>query len=243
MRCIRVVIADRRPVILQGLSSVLEANRDFRVVAHCSDGTSCLEAIRTLLPDIAVLGMPMPDMSGLKILAIANSENLPTRLVFFTASEGCDRQMLAAAGAQTVVPNDVNPEMLVQTLRDVPDGRTLEPMMPSDEIVSAEQSVIAEKSENSITALTDRQRQIMRLVSEGMSNKEIGRQLKLTGGTIKVHLHRIFQKLEVGNRTALAARALSQNEDAARQRYTGASNKSRRSRLQGGGGRRSNLEI
>jgi len=67
-------------------------------------------------------------------------------------------------------------------------------------------------TENALTALTDREHQIMRLVSEGLSNKEIGRRLNISDGTIKVHFHHIYEKLEISNRTALAALAISQNE-------------------------------
>src|SRR6516165_9441008 len=70
-------------------------------------------------------------------------------------------------------------------------------------------------AEAAATALTDRERQIMRLVSEGLSNKEIARRLNITDGTIKVHLHHIFQKLDVGNRTALAALAISRSDNPA----------------------------
>jgi two-component system nitrate/nitrite response regulator NarL len=66
-----------------------------------------------------------------------------------------------------------------------------------------------------MTVLTDRERQIMRLVSEGLSNKEIGRRLNIADGTIKVHLHHIFQKLEISNRTLLAALAVSQQKSPA----------------------------
>ncbi len=83
MRCTTVVIADRHPVVLQGLRKVLGAQYDFKVIACCTDGTSCIEAIRSLVPDIAILDVSMPDLTGLEILAIANSENLSTRLVFF----------------------------------------------------------------------------------------------------------------------------------------------------------------
>jgi two-component system, NarL family, nitrate/nitrite response regulator NarL len=207
MRLIRVIVADRLPVILQGVTSVLEAQRDFKVVARCGDGASCIEAIRTFRPDITVVGVSLPDISGLEVLAIANSESLCTRVVFFyTSVEARDQQTLIAAGAHAVVPQDVNLEILVQVLRQVADGRR---SASSDQVVRQEPTAIAEKS---ATALTDRERQIMRLVSEGLSNKEIGRRLNLTDGTIKVHLHHIFQKLEVGNRTALAAFAMSQND-------------------------------
>jgi two-component system, NarL family, nitrate/nitrite response regulator NarL len=65
-------------------------------------------------------------------------------------------------------------------------------------------------SDNALTVLTERERQIMRLVSEGLSNKEIGRRLNISDGTIKQHLHHIYQKLEISNRTVLAALAISQ---------------------------------
>ena len=210
MRSVRVVIADRHPVILQGLSSVLEVQRDFRIVARCGDGASCVDAIRNFLPDIVLLGVSMPDISGLEILAIARSENLAVRLVFFTAPvEEHDLRMLAAGGAHAVISNEVDTEILVQTLRQVADGQILLQSPSADQLIGREQSAAAEKA---VTMLTERERQIMRLVSEGLSNKEIGRRLGLTDGTIKVHLHHIFQKLDVGNRTALAALAISRND-------------------------------
>ena len=90
------------------------------------------------------------------------------------------------------------------------DGRPL-PLPPSQHAVSWKQRNIA-VTENVHTVLTVREIQIMRLVSEGLSNKEIGRRLNIADGTIKVHLHNIFQKLEISNRTVLAALAILQND-------------------------------
>src|SRR5216683_7758480 len=212
MRCTSVVIADRHPVVLEGLTNVLRAESGFKVVASCSDGTNCIEAIRNLVPDIAILDISLPGLTGLEILAIANSEKLSTRLVFFTASVE-DRELVisAAAGAYGVILKDVALEILVQSLRQVADGQRLLPLPPSDQAVPREQRDIA-ITENVLTVLTDRERQIMRLVSEGLSNKEIGRRLNIVDGTIKVHLHNIFQKLEISNRTVLAALAISHND-------------------------------
>ncbi len=212
MRCTSVVIADRHPVVLEGLTNVLTAESGIKVVASCSDGTSCIDAIRRLVPDIAILDISLPGLTGLEILAIANSENLPTRLVFFTASiEDSELVMSAAAGAYGVIPKDVTLEILLQSLRQIADGQRLLPLPSSDQAVSPERGSIG-IVENVLTVLTDRERQIMRLVSEGLSNKEIGRRLNIADGTIKVHLHHIYQKLEISNRTVLAALAISQNE-------------------------------
>jgi len=214
MRCTRLVIADRHPVVLQGLTSVLGAQNGLKIVACCSDGLSCIEAIRSLVPDIAILDISMPGLTGLEILTIANSEGLSTRLVFFTASVQ-DRELVmsAAAGAYGVILKDVALEILVQSLQQVACGHRLLPSSAQAVPREREQRKIA-IAENVLTVLTDRERQIMALVSEGLSNKEIGRRLNIACGTIKVHLHHVYQKLEISNRTVLAAFAISHNDGA-----------------------------
>jgi two-component system nitrate/nitrite response regulator NarL len=209
MHSTSLVIADRHPVVLQGLTSILGAENGFKIVACCSDGSSCIRAIRSLVPDIAILDISMPGLTGLEILTIANS----ARLVFFTASvQGRELVMSAAAGAYGVILKDVALEILVQSLRRVACGHRL-PLPSSDQAVPRErkQKNVA-IAENALTVLTDRERQIMALVSEGLSNKEIGRRLKIADGTIKVHLHHVYQKLEISNRTVLAALAISRND-------------------------------
>ena len=206
MRFIRVVIADRHPVVLQGLSNVLGAEHDFRVVASCVDGASCIEAIRTFVPEIAILDISLPDVPAQEVLAIVRSENLATRLVFFTASvEDRELLMLVSAGACGVISKDAEPEHLVQNLRQIAERQRA--LTSADEAARLVEGAIAD---NVLKTLTDRERQIMRLVSEGLSNKEIGRRLNITDGTIKVHLHNIFQKLAINNRTVLAALAISE---------------------------------
>jgi RNA polymerase sigma factor (sigma-70 family) len=205
MRCINVLIADRCPVIVEGLKNILGVQHNFKLVACCSDGISCIEAIRSLKPDIAILDVSMPGLTGLEILSIVNSGGFSTRLVLFTASvEGSELVKSAAAGFYGVIPKDAPLEFLVKSLRRVADG--LFPL-PSSDQVSREQSA---GTENALTVLTDREHQIMCLASEGLSNKEIGRRLNISDGTIKVHLHHIYEKLQISNRTALAALAISQ---------------------------------
>jgi two-component system, NarL family, nitrate/nitrite response regulator NarL len=210
MRCINVLIADRYPVVVQGLRKVLGAQHNFKIVACCSDGISCIEAIRRLRPDVAILDISMPGLTGLEILSIVNSEGFSTRVVFFTASVE-DRELVMSAAAYGIILKDATPEFLVKSLQQVADGRRLLSRPSAYQAVSREQGNIA-VTENVLTVLTDRERQIMCLVSGGLSNKEIGRRLNISDGTIKVHLHHIYQKLEISNRTELAALAISQTE-------------------------------
>jgi two-component system, NarL family, nitrate/nitrite response regulator NarL len=211
MPCIRVLIADRHPVVLQGLTKLLDAQSGFEVVACCGDGTSCIESIRSLVPDIAVLDFSMPGLTGLEVLAIANSESVSTRLVFFTASVEEHELLMAAEGcAYGVILKDVAPDILLQSLLQVADGRKVLPLLSSDQIDPPEQRNIS-IAEKLLAILTERERQIMHLVSQGLSNKAIGRRLNIADGTIKVHLHNIYQKLQIHNRTVLAALAISHN--------------------------------
>ena len=210
MRRTRLVIADRYPVVLQGLTSLFAAHYDFKIVAACTDGRSCIEAMRNLAPHVAIVDVALPDLTGLEILAIANAENLSTRLVFFTESiEHGELVAATAAGTCSVIPKDAEPEMLVESLRQVANGWRLLPLLRSELILSREERNDA-VAENLVAMLTDREREIMRLVSEGLSNKAIARRLNISQGTIKVHLHHIYQKLEIDNRTVLAALAISQ---------------------------------
>jgi two-component system, NarL family, nitrate/nitrite response regulator NarL len=208
---VSVVVADRHPLLLQGVATVLAADDDLEVVASCADAASCIEAIRTLAPDIAILDSTMPELMD---MALKNSFGVTggsqtTRLVFLIPVEDCELLLPSAFDSCSVLLKDTSPEALLHSLRQVASGERVVPQSWADQDAPAVQ---AASSDNALAVLTDRERQIMRLVSEGLSNKEIGRRLNLADGTIKVHLHHIFQKLEISNRTALAALAISQSD-------------------------------
>jgi len=208
MSCIRVVVADRHPVVLRGLSNVLGAEGDFEIVASCGDAASCMQAIESLAPDIVILDSTMPKLIELNSSAL-NAADRSIRLVFFVSSEDYELVLPGAFDGCSVLLKETLPETLVRSLRQIASGERIVPQSSIDQVVPAGHGV---NSDNALAVLTDRERQIMRLVSEGLSNKQIGRRLNITDGTIKVHLHHIFQKLEIGNRTALAALAISQND-------------------------------
>ena len=173
----------------------------FRSVASYCDGAECMQAIRDLSPDIALIDMFLPGVTGLGILAAATSECLRTRVVLLTASVG-DYELVSAAawGAYGVVTMEAAPEMLVHFLQQIAAGRLLR-------LALLDAKHRHEQERCARTVLTERERQIIELVSDGLSNKEVGRRLDLSAGTIAVHLHRIYQKLQINNRTALAASA------------------------------------
>ncbi|WP_141938945.1 response regulator transcription factor, partial [Bradyrhizobium sp. UNPA324] len=206
---IRLVLVDRQPIVLQGLKSILGSQQDFDVVASTSDGTSCLEALRNLSPDVVLIADNLPDLTASDILVIAKAEQLSTRLVFFTESDiNEDLTAAIAAGACSAISKYAAPGPMLRSLRLMAkSGVSLE---PSDLSPTGNEADGGGKIEKTLELLTPRERQIVRLVSEGMSNKEIARQLDVSQGTVKVHLHNIFQKLEITNRTVLATISLLQ---------------------------------
>jgi two-component system, NarL family, nitrate/nitrite response regulator NarL len=200
-----MVVADGCPVFLCGLISILRSEHDFDVVARCRNGVESLQAIRDLSPDIALLDSSMPMASGVNVLASAISEESQTRIVLLAAPTERRSIFAVANGAYGIVPRDVLPEVLIRDLRQVAAGRRLSVRASRP----GEACTTTDTSEKALAVLTKRERQIVKLVSAGLQNKEVGGQLNLTAGTIKVHLHNIFSKLAINNRTALTALAVS----------------------------------
>ena len=205
MSCVSMVVADGRPVFLCGLISLFRSEYDFDVVARCRNGAESLQAIRDLSPDIALLDSSMPAGSGVNVLASAISEGSQTRIVLLAARAELRSIFAVANGAYGIVPRDVLPEVLIRDLRQVAAGRRLSIRASRP----GEAGATTDASEKALAGLTERECQIVKLVSAGLPNKEVGRWLNLTAGTVKVHLHNIFSKLAINNRTALTALAVS----------------------------------
>ena len=203
MRRVRLVIADRRPIVLQGFVSLLEAQPDFEVVACCLDGASCLAAIRSLTPDVVLLEDGFTDVTASDILAVVDDEGLSSRLVFFTATVACgDLARALATGACGAISMNAKPDALVQSLRLEKPGSDLAR-------VGNEANGIASFGNNVLAVLTVNERTIMDLVAEGLSDREIARVLGVSLEIVRLHIDHARQKLGINSRTELAALALS----------------------------------
>jgi len=210
-RALRIVIADDHPIVLRGLVSVFESQPDFQVVAACQDGSAALSAIRNHRPDIAILDFRMPKLSGLEVLDKIVQEELPTKIAFLTASASADYALAAITRrAHAIMLKDLPPESLLDCIRSIGTGRR----WVAPEII---QAAIGDEDQHLreltrvIQGLTRKEREVMRLVSQGLSNKEIGQVMGLEEGTIKTHLHHVFEKTGLRNRTLLAALTLQLN--------------------------------
>ena len=207
-RTITLVIADDHPIVLEGIAKVLEAETGFEVNAKCTSGTDALRAIRELRPDVAVLDIVMPDMSGLDVLAHINSEGLRTRVVFLTAN-ATDTHIfdLIEKGASALLVKDVAISEVVRCVKSVVEGTRV---FPTDLVNAALERETGRRSvgEQLERSLSAREREIALLVAEGLPNKEVARRLNLSEGTVRIHVHNIYQKTGIGSRSALTALAL-----------------------------------
>ena len=179
MASVSMVIAGGCPVFLCGLISILSSEHDFDVVASCRNGIESLQAIRDLCPDIALLDCSTPIVSGINAaLASTILEGSQTRIVLLAAPAELRSIFAVAKEAHGIVPRDVLPEVLIRDLRQVAAGRQLfiRASRPG------EAGTTTDTSEKALAGLTKRERQIVELVSAGLPNKEVGRQLNLTAG-------------------------------------------------------------
>ena len=208
-RRIRVVIGDRDPFIVRGLESILSAETGFEVVATCLDGIACMKSIRDLSPDLALLCISLPLMSGVQILESINSDRLRTRVVFTSLPIDDPGEMnVLAGGAYEVIPPDVTPQLLIRCLWKVASGERLPVIAPGEsQLLLGRERNSADACGPLLGMLTEREQQIVRLVGEGLSSEEIARQLYLSESAIKVQLNRIYHRLAMHNQVVLAETA------------------------------------
>lgn len=209
LRKTSVLVADDHPVVLQGVKAMLGSLPDVEIVAACSDGASAAECIRALSPDLAVLDIAMPKLNGLDVLSTIVADGRSTKVIFLTATAADDQLLAAVArGAKGIMLKDTVPDDLLKCVREVINGGQ---WLPPELVDAALEREIGRRlqTERMTQILTDREREVMRHVAEGLSNKEVGKRLGLSEGTVKIHLHNIYEKVGVPNRTALTALAVA----------------------------------
>ena len=204
-----LVIADNHPVFLRGLANVFRSHSDIKIVAQCEDGLAAMSAIREHTPDIAMIDISMPGLNGFDVLAAVNAERRETRVMFLTAAlSGAQIMDAISGGAKGVVFKSSSPEEIARSVRKVAAGKY---QFPKD-LAEAVRKRRVKRQKAGLSPghqLTPRESEVSRLVIKGLSNKEIGRQMQLSEGTVKIHLHNIYKKLSLANRTALATFMIS----------------------------------
>jgi two-component system, NarL family, nitrate/nitrite response regulator NarL len=200
---IRLILADDHPIVLDGLLTLFQFEPDIEVVARCSNGTEALAAVRKHSPDVLILDLLMAGNEDLAVMRTLLQEELSTRVVLLTAQIRPEQMAEAARlGVRGVLLKEMAPSLIVRCVRKVhAGGRWLETQSfgaAFDHLLEREAT-----SRETMRLLTPREIDLVRLVAKGLRNAEIAERLFISEGTVKVHLHNIYQKLNVDRRMAL----------------------------------------
>jgi two-component system nitrate/nitrite response regulator NarL len=220
---IRILLVDDQPLFRKAIATLIDDQPDFSVVGEAENGLDGVEQARALQPDLVVMDVDMPVMNGVEAVKLIREQVPATKVVMLTVSEEEDDLFDAIRyGAHGYLLKDLRPEQLYDMLRSVMRNETpLSPAIAGRVLTalrgwgtSGGASAGPIRSAGSAApegpALTRREIEILQLVSEGLSNKEIGARLSITEGTVKNHVHNALEKLHLENRIQAAAYVVRQ---------------------------------
>ncbi len=195
------MIIDDHPVVRAGLTSMLSTQPGMDVVGSASSALEALALLETINPDVILMDLRMPGMSGLEAIRAINSRQNPPRIIVLTSFDTDeDIYQAVGAGAQGYVLKDTPQEQLLEAIYLVNDKKRY---FPAD--------IAARLTERMARSnLTPREHQVLQLVAKGLTNKEIGRAFGISDNTARNHVNNIIEKLDVSDRTEAATIAIRQ---------------------------------
>jgi DNA-binding NarL/FixJ family response regulator len=206
----RVLLADDHQLVRAGLRLLIDALPDFEVVAEVGDGHEAVEAARTLLPDIALLDISMPRMSGLEA-AVAVRQFSPATRVISLSMHASEQHLAAAlkAGASGYVVKDAAVTELAEALRAVAAGQHyVSPRIAGQVMQSLARNLRGEVSGSGEPTLSPRQRQVLQLIAEGHTTREIADQLHVSVKTVETHRSELMRRLDIHDVAGLTRYAI-----------------------------------
>jgi len=209
---IRILIADDHPVFREGLISIFRNEAEFTIVGEASDGRQVLQLINDLHPDVLLLDLLMPSLTGLETLRELSTSSTPVRPIMLTAAIA--QEQIAQAlqlGARGVILKDTRTEVLFDSIRAVMNGQFWVGHTQVKDLMEALQLYVAPSPEDSKQQfrLTSRERDVVGAIASGFTNREIAEKFSISEQTVKHHLRNIFNKTGVSNRLELALFAIN----------------------------------
>lgn len=196
---IRILAVDDHPLLRDGLAALLAVQPDMTLIADAANGREAIQQFRVHRPDVTLMDLRLPDMSGVDTTIAIRSEFAEARIIALTTFEGdVDIQRAFAAGAKAYVLKTMPPKDLIEIIRDVHAGKKRVP----PEVAALLAEHIADD------ALTPRERDVLVQVAVGLRNRDIAEQLTISEDTVKTHLKHIIDKLGARDRTEAVTIAL-----------------------------------
>lgn len=207
MKPVKILIADDHLMVREGLKQILELDGDIQVVGQADDGLQCLQILEYLKPDVILLDINMPNMNGLQVLEKLRKSGNKEKVLILTIHNEVEYLMKAVeVGVNGYVLKDSASSVLRKAIFTVYEGDTyIEPSLTP---------ILREKMERDDAAeelLTKREIEVLKLLAEGLFNKEIAYKLSISEKTVKNHVSNIFKKIGVADRTQAAVYAIKNN--------------------------------
>lgn len=200
-----ILLVDDHPMMRRGMRQLLELEDDFEIVGEASHGGEALEQVELLHPELILLDNNMPTMNGLQTLKRLRELNFPGKILIFTVSDSEDDIRDAMRlDADGYLLKDMEPELLIQSIRDALNGS----LVVSPTLTRVLAQALRSPHTSSQIDLTDRERQVLKTIAAGHSNKVIGHKLGITEGTVKVHVKNLLHKLGLRSRVEAAVWAM-----------------------------------
>jgi DNA-binding NarL/FixJ family response regulator len=207
---IRVLIADDHGLMRAGVRALLQATEDIEVVGEAEDGDEAIREVRRLEPDIVLMDVAMPGLGGLEATLVIRKEKPDVKILVLTQYD--DREYVSRflkAGVSGYVLKKAAASELVAAIRAVSrGGLVLDPEIARDVVDDKGREHTQEQAEDPYETLTDREKQVLKLVAEGSSNKEVAETLDISVKTAMAHREHLMEKLDVHSRTELIRFAL-----------------------------------
>jgi len=205
-KAIRVFLADDHGLVRYGLKTLLEAEEDLAVVGEAADGKGAIEGCLSVGVDVLVLDMRMPESAGVEVCARVKEASPEIKVLVLTSYEEDDEIFgVVAAGADGYMLKDNRPEQIVSAIRAVHDGQSVFDSSVVGRIIAGPQS---RKAIGEGEALSDRELEVLKLMADGKSNREIGQSLWISETTVKTHVSHILRKLGQQDRTQAVLAAM-----------------------------------
>jgi two-component system nitrate/nitrite response regulator NarL len=202
---VRVLVADDHPVYLEGVARAISERAGLQLVGVAADGREAMAGIRELSPDVAVLDVQMPGLTGVEIAAEIGRERLPTRVLLLSAES--DEQLIfdgVSVGASGYLLKDSDRSDICAAVEAIAEGRAV--------LAPAAQTALAQgvrlRGGTGGPVISEREREVLALTADGMSAPQIGARLHLSPATVKSHLQNVYEKLGVSDRAAAVATAI-----------------------------------
>lgn len=201
----RILLVDDHPMMRRGIRQLLELEDDFLIVGEANNGEEALSLIDNLQPQLILLDNNMPQMNGVETLKRLRQVGYPGKILLFTVSDA-ERDVRDALrfGADGYLLKDMEPEKLIQQVREALQGE----LVISPTLTRVLAQALREPQGAPQVELTERERQVLKMIAGGNSNKMIGRKLGITEGTVKVHVKNLLHKLGLRSRVEAAVWAM-----------------------------------